>query len=98
MRTVGVAAMILMLALARPAYAQSNVKGQTPGPPPPAPMSPQEIQAERAAEKAYKSSLGNIPDQPAADPWGNARSMDAPKAVPKAHPAKSPAKTGGTAN
>jgi hypothetical protein len=76
MRTVGVAAMIVMLALAGPAYAQSNVKGQTPGPPPPAPMSPQEIQAERAAEKAYKSSLGNIPDQPAADPWGNARSMD----------------------
>jgi hypothetical protein len=96
MRIVCAAAMIMLLGW--PAYAQSNVKGQTPGPPPPAPKSPQEIQAERAAEKAYKSSLGNIPDQPAADPWGNARSMDAPKAVAKAHPVKPPAKTGSTGN
>jgi hypothetical protein len=65
----------LMALLAGPVYAQ----GQNPGPPPAAPKSRQEIEADRAAERAYQSSLGNIPDKPAADPWGNARSIDAPK-------------------
>jgi hypothetical protein len=66
----------LMALLAGPAYAQGKT---TPGPPPTPPKSQQEIAAERAAERAYQSSLGNIPNQPAADPWGNARSIDAPK-------------------
>jgi hypothetical protein len=66
----------LMALLAGPAYAQGKT---TPGPPPAPPKSQQEIAADRAAERAYQSSLGNIPDQPAADPWGNARSIDAPK-------------------
>jgi hypothetical protein len=59
--------------------------------------SPQEIQAEKDAEKAYQRSLGNIPDKGASDPWGNVRSESAPKAVTKASPAKR-AKTGATAN
>lgn len=107
MRVVCAAAMIAMLA--GPVYAQSQGRGQTPGPPPPPPKSQQEIDAERAAERAYKNSLGNIPDQPPADPWGNARSMDAPKTAAKtpapetpaakiAAPKKPPAKPGGTAN
>jgi hypothetical protein len=92
MRVLGAAAMIALLA--GPAYAQSK----TPGPPPPPPKSQQEIEAERAAERAYKSSLGNIPDQPPADPWGNARSLDAPKAAAKTPAVKPRTKTGSTAN
>jgi hypothetical protein len=95
MRVLLAAAMIALLAGS--AYAQSQVKGQTPGPPPAAPKSQQEIEADRAAERAYRNSLRNIPDQPAADPWGNARSVEAPKAAAKAGPAK-PKKAVGTAN
>ncbi len=91
MRVLYAAALFALLA--GPAYAQGKT---TPGPPPPAPKSRQEIEADRAAEQAYKSSLGNIPDQPAADPWGNARSLDAPKTAAKA-PAKR-SKTGSTVN
>jgi hypothetical protein len=66
---------------------------------------PQEIEADKAADKAYSKSLGNIPDQGPVDPWGNARSTDAPKSAAKAAsksaaktaPAK-PTKTGSTAN
>jgi hypothetical protein len=92
MRVICAAAMIVMLA--GPAYAQTSKA--PPGPPPPPPKSHQEIEAERAAERAYKDSLSNIPDKPAADPWGNARSVDAPKAAVKT-PAKR-AKTGNAAN
>ena len=59
--------------------------------------SQQEIQAERDAEKAYKKSLANIPDQAPADPWGNVRGDKAPKPVTTvATPKKT--KTGGSAN
>jgi hypothetical protein len=57
---------------------------------------PQEIQADRDAERAYKRSLGNIPDKGASDPWGNVRSESAPKPAAKAVPPKR-TKTG-TAN
>jgi hypothetical protein len=67
--------------------------------------SPQEIEADKAAEKAYNNSLKNIPDQGPVDPWGNARSSDAPKnavkpvskSAAKTAPAKT-TKTGSTAN
>jgi hypothetical protein len=91
MRILRIAAMIALLA--GPAYGQGKAPS---GPPPPPTKSQQEIEADRAAEKAYKKSLSNIPDQPPADPWGVARSVDAPKAV-----AKSPSKrtkADGTAN
>jgi hypothetical protein len=94
MRVIFAAAMIAILA--GPAFAQLNGGKASPGPPPPAAKSRQEIEAERAAEKAYKDSLGNIPDKPAADPWGNARGVDAPKAAVKP-PAKR-AKTDSPAN
>jgi hypothetical protein len=94
MRVIFAAAMIAMLA--GPAFAQLNGGKSPPGPPPPAPKSRQEIEAERAAERAYKDSLGNIPDKPAADPWGIARGVDAPKAAVKT-PAKR-AKTDSPAN
>lgn len=92
MRIFCAAAMIALLA--GPAYAQSkpvpqygDLKGK----------SPQEIAAEREAERAYNRSLGNIPEQKAADPWGNVRSDNAPKTVTKDPPAKR-AKAGAAAN
>jgi hypothetical protein len=58
---------------------------------------PQEIAAEKETDKAYKKSLGNIPEQKSTDPWGAVRSDSAPKAVAK-EPAAKRAKAGGTAN
>ena len=96
MRVVGTAAMIVMLA--GPVSAQSkapktleelqNAK------------TPEQIKKEQAADKAYKESLKKIPDAKApADPWGSARSMNAPNTAAKTPAAKrSPAKTGSTAN
>ena len=92
MRVLRAAAMIALL-LGGPAYAQKAA-------PPPVtqePKSPSEIAAEKAADKAYKNSLRNIPDQPPADPWGGARSMEAPKSAAKDVPAKR-TKASGTPN
>jgi hypothetical protein len=95
MRVICAAAMIAMLA--GPAYAQGK-------PPTLEEMmdakTPDQIQKEQAADKAYKDSLKKIPDaKTPADPWGNARSADAPKATAKTPAAKkSPAKIGNTAN
>ncbi len=49
-------------------------------------------QAERDAERAYKRSLGNVPDKAPVDPWGNARSAEAPKPATKAAAKTGPAK------
>ena len=51
-----------------------------------------EIRADKAAERAYNNSLGNIPDAAPTDPWGNARSAGAPKTAAK-DAAKPAAKT-----
>ena len=56
-----------------------------------------EIRAEKEADKAYQKSLGNIPAQKSADPWGTVRSEPTPKAAPKDPPAKR-AKAGATTN
>lgn len=50
-----------------------------------------EINADKAAAGAYQNSLKNIPDQGPIDPWGNARSTDAPRSAAKPAP-KSAAK------
>jgi hypothetical protein len=42
-----------------------------------------EQQAEKDAQRAYQRSLGNVPEKAAADPWGSARSAEAPKAAAK---------------
>ena len=85
MRVICAVAMIAMLA--GPAYGQVSSQKQTPTPAPGAPpKTPQEIEADKAADRAYQSSLRNIPDQPPADPWGIARSADAPKTPAKAKP------------
>ena len=83
MKMIGIVA--VMVLLAGPAWAQATVpkygeadKDKTPA----------EIRAEKEAERAYKRSLGNIPEQKGTDPWGTVRSDNAaPKAAAKA-PAK----------
>jgi hypothetical protein len=52
-----------------------------------------EKEQEKEAERAYKRSLGNVPEKGPVDPWGNARSAEAPKAPAKAA-VKPKAKTG----
>ena len=55
---------------------------------------PSEIAAEKEAERAYRRSLGNIPEQKSLDPWGTVRSDSAPpKAAAKVPPAKPKAKS-----
>jgi len=79
-------AVMMVALLAGPAYAQTkNVPkyGEADKD-----KSPQEIEATKEAERAYKRSLGNIPDQGPTDPWGNVRSDGAPKPAAKTSPAK----------
>jgi hypothetical protein len=58
------------------------------------PKTPAEMAAEKDAERAYRRSLGNIPEQQKTDPWGTVRSDSAPpKAAAKAPPAKPKAKS-----
>ena len=83
MRIVLVAATIL--ALTGTAFAQAVPKMGEPD------KTPSDIEAEKTAERAYKRSLGNIPDKGPGDPWGVVRSPDAPKAT--ATKAKSKAST-----
>ena len=95
-------AAIVTALLVGPAYGQDSV--QRYGEPDKA-KTPAELRADKAAEKAYKDSLGNIPDGGSTDPWGGARAVGAPKetakpaakTAAKSVPAK-PAKIGGTAN
>ena len=57
--------------------------------------SPAQLEADRAAERAYKHSLGNIPDKGPSDPWGTVRSNDAPKSdAAKTSAPKTKTKTG----
>lgn len=79
--------------LAGPAYAQM----QTPNInliPELQSKSPEEKEQEAEQQKAYKESLRKIPDaKVSSDPWGNVRSVDAPKT---SAPAKPRTKTGST--
>ena len=83
----------LMVLLTAPAYAQNPSINMMPEF---QTKSPEEKEREEAQQKAYKESLKKIPDAKASsDPWGNVRSVDAPKA---SAPAKPRTKTGSTAN
>jgi hypothetical protein len=86
-------AVAMIALLSAPAFAQAPM--QQAGEKDPE-KSRQQIEADKAADKAYKQSLSNIPDHAASDPWGNVRSENAPKAVAKT-PAKR-AKIDGTAH
>jgi hypothetical protein len=78
-------AAIVFVLLAAPAYAQNVPQyGDTESS-----KSPSEIEAEKRAEKAYKRSLGNVPNATGStDPWGSVRSEAAPKAAAKPAPQK----------
>jgi hypothetical protein len=84
--------MIALLA-GEPALAQHK----SPGPPAPALKSRQEIEAERAAEIAYRNSLRSIPDQGPTDPWGTVRETS-PRGDAKKSPSKTHTKTGNAGN
>ena len=60
---------------------------------------PSEREAEKEAERAYRRSLGNIPEaQKSSDPWGTMRGDSAPpKAAAKTAPAKPKPKAAETA-
>jgi len=95
MRAFRLATVIMLMA--SPALAQIppvNLLQDKPG------KSQEEKDAEAARDKAYQETLKKIPDAKApADPWGNVRSSDAPKAAAKsASSAKPKTKTGGTSN
>jgi hypothetical protein len=53
-----------------------------------------EKEQEKEAERAYKRSLGNVPEKGPVDPWGNARNVEAPKQPAKAAAPKPKTKTG----
>ncbi len=95
MRVFPVAAVIM--ALASPAFAQIppvNLLADKPG------KTQEEKDAEAARDKAYQETLKKIPDaKPPADPWGNVRATDTPKAPAKAAASAKPkAKTSSTTN
>jgi len=88
MRVLVAAAMIILLtgsALAQdthvPRYGEADKD-----------KSQEQIRGDKAAERAYQRSLGNIPDKGPSDPWGAVRSTDAPKTA--ARPVKPKTKTG----
>jgi len=89
-RTLG--ATLVIASLVGPAWAQTSVPkyGETDKT-----KSASEIAAEKDAEKAYRRSLGNIPEQKSSDPWGTMRGGDSapPKAAAKAPQAKPKAKS-----
>jgi hypothetical protein len=53
-----------------------------------------ELQSDKDAERAYKRSLDAVPEKGPVDPWGNARSVEAPKAAAKTAAPKPKTKTG----
>lgn len=95
MRVRTLIAAALIAALAGPGWAQQKPmqrygekdKDKTAG----------EREAEKEAERAYKRSLDSVPAKGPVDPWGNARSVEAPKVDAKAAPVKPKIKTGETA-
>jgi hypothetical protein len=51
-----------------------------------------EKQLEKEAERAYQRSLGSVPEKSPVDPWGNARSVEAPKGEAKSAAKAAPPK------
>jgi Tfp pilus assembly protein PilV len=84
-------AALIVASLAGTAYAQEDDHVQRYGEKAKE-KSQSEINADKAATRAYQNSLKNIPDKGPVDPWGSARSADTPKAAVTT-PAKTPDKT-----
>ncbi|MGA7803053.1 hypothetical protein [Bradyrhizobium sp.] len=83
MRVLLAAAM--MVSLAGPALAQDHVQryGEADKD-----KTPEQKAADKAAQDAYKRSLGNIPDQGPTDPWGVVRGSTSGTTPPKVAVAK----------
>jgi len=76
LKIAGLVAVIALLA--GPAWAQmSQPHVQGPGEPD-KDKTPAQIEDEKATERAYRRSLGNIQEQKSADPWGTMRGDNAP--------------------
>ena len=90
-RILGAAAVIALLA--GPAVAQ---KGPAKYGEEDKPKTPAELAAEKDAERAYKRSLGNIPEQQKSDPWGTMRGDNSTPKADKAAAAKPKAKSADT--
>ena len=92
MKMIGIVA--VMALLAGPAQAQTQAPAIQKYGDPDIEKTQAEKTGEKEAEKAYRRSLGNIPEQKSTDPWGTMRSDGAPpKAAAKAPPAKPKAKS-----
>jgi hypothetical protein len=93
---VAVAWLVAIGLPAGPAHAQTpsvNLLADQPS------KTPEQLEKEEAAQKAYKESLKKIPDAKVSnDPWGTVRdtSKDASRDTSKATPAKPKTKTGAT--
>jgi hypothetical protein len=72
-------ALVIIAAVAGPVFAQDNHIPRY------GEEDKEKTEAQKAADKAdqraYQKSLGNIPDQGPSDPWGAVRSNDAPAAA-----------------
>lgn len=81
-------ALITIALLAAPAYVHAqmpniNLLQEGPG------KTEEQIEQDKAAERAYKETLRKIPDAKASnDPWGSVRTESEPKAKPVARGAK----------
>jgi hypothetical protein len=70
MRTIAVAAAMILLLTAHATSQNLNMLG---GLGDKRPLSAEEVAKQKAADEAYKSAVGKIPDQKSADPWGTVR-------------------------
>lgn len=81
-------AIVILALLGGAAHAQSAAPVQKYGDPDKE-KTQTEIEAEKQAERAYKRSLGNVPNATGpVDPWGGVRSDSTQKTVAKPAPAK----------
>jgi hypothetical protein len=90
------ASMLMAALLSGPVFAQApqiNLLADGPG------KTQEEIEKQKATEKAYKDTLRKIPDAATSnDPWGGVRNRDQPKASAKNKPKHRIGVAGGPAN
>ena len=90
-RILGAVAVVALLAGAASAQQRPAAYGETDKA-----KTPSEIAAEKEADRAYRRSLGNIPEQKSTDPWGTVRSDNSTQKADKAQPSKPKAKSADT--
>lgn len=95
-----VTAAVILAVLCGPAFGQAPAPMQQYGEED-KPKTPGQKETDREKERAYRRSLGNIPEQKPNDPWGNVRGDNKPadKSADKAAaPKKAKTGTGTTKN